>query len=264
MATFSGSFTWVVSILSYLLIVIMLLVVFRRKLYRRLLFFTVYLVLLLCFTASWAWISRTPRLYVPFWGYLYWIVEFSLSFLRLLTIAEISRRFLGGYPAIRALASWLLIGIAGTLLLWTTFSAVVNFHHLRSFILLTDLRFECTQAVLLLTLLMIGVYYRIRLPALYQLILIGIGVYSSIQVANNLLGMRELILPNSIFDYIRRSSMTITLGIWTYAIWSASAVPDPQPTLIPQATYDRLSPDVHERLKNLNDKLAELVDKSRR
>ena len=238
---------------------VMISIIVHRKAYRRLFFFTIYLAANIIWGVLWRYVSRTPAFYLLTWLYIYWSVELLLSILRLLTIAEIARRFLRGYPAIRAFASRLLTGVAAALLLWTTYSAIHNLHHIRRFILLGDQRFECMQVVLLLTLLIIGAYYRIQIPPLYRLILIGIGVYSSIQVANNGLGMLLTILPNSIFDYLRRGASMVSLVIWTYAVWRWSAIPDPQPRLIPQSTYDRLSPELHDRLQDLNDRLAGLV-----
>jgi hypothetical protein len=115
------------------------------------------------------------------------------------------------------------------------------------------------QAILLLLVLVIGVYYRLRIPRLYRLILIGIGIYASIQVTNNPLGINQLILPNSTFDFIRRGSILISLGVWLYAIWRSPRIPDVRPGLISQATYDELAPQVHDHLKELNDKLANLI-----
>jgi hypothetical protein len=264
MITFSAAYTWLGSAVVFSLCPLMLFLVFRRKLYRRIKFFTAYLILFLIWAVVVGWVSPTPFFNSLAWRYIYYGVEYFLSFLRLLTIAEISMRFFRGYPAIKSLATWLMAAVATGLILWTAYSAVFNYHHVRRFILVTDLRLECTQAVLILTLIVIGVYYRIPLPPLYQFILIGIGVYSSVQVANNALGLHEPVLPNSFFDYIRRGSAMVSLGIWTYAILRSSGVPDPEPSLISQSTYDRMAPEVHERLKELNEKLTELVTKNRK
>jgi hypothetical protein len=242
----------------------MLLVIFRRNLYRQLGFFTAYLIALWIWNPMTVWVATTPYFSSSAWLHIYWSVEFSLSILRLLTIAEISRRLLRGYPAIWAFASWLLSGVAAALLLWTISSAIHNVHHVRRFILLGDQRFECMQAVLLVTLLLIAAYYRIKLPGLYHSILIGIGFYSSIQVVNNVWAIRQVIIPNSIFDYTRRSAIAVSVVIWTVGILRSPAIPDSEPSLISQSTYDRLAPEVHARLKELNDKLSDLTGKRRR
>lgn len=220
-------------------------------------------MLLLVWTPVTVWVSTKPFFANPAFLYIYWPIEFALSTLRLLTIAEISRRFLRGYPAIWAFASWLLSGLSVAFLLWTASSAIEYMHRVRRFILLTDHHFEFMQAVLLLTLLFIAAYYRIRLPALYHFILIGIGFYSSIQVVNNILALHQTVIPNSLFDYIRRSAIAASLVIWTFGIWRSPGISDSGPSLISQSTYDQLAPEVHARLKELNDKLSDLTGKRR-
>jgi hypothetical protein len=259
MTTFSTVFSRTVYSVFFSFCPAILFLFFRRKLYRRLIFFTVYLVSLFIWGIVELWISRTPIYSSHRWFDVFWSVEFALSTLRLLTIAEISRRFLRGYPAVWTLAAWLLSGVATALLLWTVQSAIHNVHHVRRFILLGDQRFECMQAILLLLVLLIGVYYRLQIPLLYRLILTGIGIYACVQVTNNPLGINQLILPNSTFDFIRRGSILISLGTWLYAIWRSPRIPDVRPELISQATYDELAPQIHDRMRDLNDKLSRLI-----
>jgi len=259
MTTFSTVFSWTVDSVFFLFYPIILFFFFRRRLNRRLIFFAVYLVLLFIWAIVGLWISRTPIYSSHTWFEVYWSVEFALSILRLLTIAEISRRFLRAYPAVWALAAWLLSAAAIALLLWTIQSAIHNVHHIRRFILLGDQRFETMQAILLLLVLLIGVYYRMQIPLLYRFVLIGIGIYACIQVTNNPLGINQLILPNSPFDFIRRGSILISLGIWLYAIWRSPRIPDVRPELMSQATYDELAPQLHDRMRDLNDKLSRLI-----
>jgi hypothetical protein len=263
MSSFSAIFAWVAYAIYFSLCPITLFLIFHRKLYRRLKVFTVYIFLLVVWGVLWALVARTPSFTSHTWFDIYFSVEFSLSFLRLLTIAEISRRLLRGYPAVWALASWLLIIVTVGLLSWTVQSAIHNVHHIRRFILLGDQRFECMQAILVLLVISIGVYYRVQIPRVYMFILVGIGIYASIQVADNPLGIRIAILPNSIFDYIRRVSILLSLGFWLAAVCQPPRLADAEPEQISQATYDELAPKVHDHLKELNDKLEELVGKRR-
>ena len=259
MVTFSAVFSWVNSTISDCLCVALLVLVFHRKLYRRLVFFTAYIFFLAVWNAVTFWRSHTALFPPLVWFYVFWSSEFLLSMLRLLTIAEVSKRFLRGYPAVWLVASRLLAAVALVLLSWTALSTAHNVHQIRLFILVGDQRLECTQAVLLLLLLIIGAYYRLQIPPLYRLILVGIGIYSSIQLADNQLGILHAMPPNSVFDYIRRGSITISLVIWAYALSRWAAIPDPPPELIPQAVYDEHSAGIHNRLRSLNDHLAGLL-----
>jgi hypothetical protein len=259
METFLAVFDWAIYIVFFVCCPATLFFIFRRKLYKRLIFFTAFQILLLAWAILWTCVSGTPAFTSPIWFNIYWGVQSAISILKLFTIAEISNRVLHEYPAIRVLATGLLGGTTAILLFWTADSAIHNVHHIRRFILLGNQRFEFMLTVLLLIVLMIGAYYRIQIPSLYRLILIGIGIYSSIQVANNELAIHIAIIPGSIFDYMRRAPSTISNVIWAYAVWRCSPVPDAKPDLISQATYDDLSPQIHERLRELNDKLAGLA-----
>ena len=259
MATFSVVFACVNSTTLACLYVVLLFFAFRRNLYQRLFFFTAYVILLVARDAAGLWVIHTSFYNLAAGLYIYWGSEFILTTLRLLTIAEISKRYLRGYPVVWAFALRLLTAVAVILLSWTAYSASQNVHHFRRFILVGDQRFEFMQAILLLLLFIIGIYYGLQISPLYRLILIGIGIYSSIQVADNQIGILHKMPPNSVFDYIRRGSFTVSLALWTYAVWRWAAVQDAKPKLISQATYDRLSPQLHDRLRELNDKLADLT-----
>jgi hypothetical protein len=114
------------------------------------------------------------------------------------------------------------------------------------------------QAILLLLLLALGVYYRVRISPLHRLILIGCCVYSSVQVANDQFLLINKIPVDSIFGDIRRGSFLVPVAIWTYAVWRHAKDSAPQPDRISQSTYDELSPPIHDRLRDLNGTLDKL------
>jgi hypothetical protein len=257
----TSAFTWVMSVISFVLLPTMLYFVFLRKVYRRLRFFTGYLILLLIWNIVLSVVSPTPYYYVRAWAYIYHASEFAFSILRLFTIAEISKRALAGYPAVWSLAWRFLLVVAAILLAWTTQSAIQNQRHAQRFILVGNQRFELMQAILMLLILFIGVYYRIQIAPLYRLILIGIGIYSSLSVMDQQIG---LLHQFAAYDYVKRATFSIPLFMWTYALWRWSPLPDFKPPLIPQSTYYNLSPQIHDRLKDLNDKLSDLTGKRRR
>ena len=260
MVTFYSAFDWAIFLTCDSLLLVTLAILFRRKLYRQLFFFTTYLIVCLVTDIEWRWVSLTPAFYSRVWFYIYWAIEFLLSILRLLTFAEISRRILRGYPTISAAAGWLLFASTTILLVWTANPALQHANRRSMRILMGDQRFAVTQAVLVLAILTIGAYYRLLIPPLYRLILVGIGVYASVQVANDQIIIHQLgPVPHSIFDYVRRASIVLHIAIWTYAVSRWSALPEPEPKLISQIEYASLSPQVHGKMQELNDKLAKLV-----
>ncbi len=236
---------------------------YRRRFYGELSFFSAYLVLVTVQEIAGWRVSYTPWFNSENCLYVFWSIQFVLSLLRLLSIGEIAGRSLRGYPAVWSF-SWRSLSIATALLLsWTTYSAAKNVHHFRRFLAIGGQRFECMQAILLLLLLFLGVYYRVRIPPLYRSILIGMCIYSAIQVANNQFLLLNKLPADSVFGYIRRGSFLFPLIIWTYAFWHWGTTPTTPPELISQEKYDEMSPQIHDRLKELNDKLSGLMNSTR-
>jgi len=242
----------------------LLYVAWRCRLYRHLVFFSAYIVLVTVQEFLGWWVSKIPWFHSSAYFYIFWSAQLVLSLIRLLTIAEIAKRSLRGYPAVWTL-SWEILSAAGVILLsWATYSAIPYVHHPKKFIAVGGQHFELMQAILLLLVLILGVYYHVRVPALYRLILIGICIYSAVEVANSQLYLLNSKAAESIFGHIRQASYPISLTIWTYAVWRWGAASNTAPELISQGKYDELSPQIHDRLKELNDKLFDLTGKRRR
>jgi hypothetical protein len=263
MANFSTIFGWATGPLIACLDFALLVLSIRRKLYQKLVFFFSYVVLLSAQEPVIWWVSSLPWFYSDAWRNTYWSIQLCLSILRLLTIAEISRRSLIAYPAVWNFGWRLLSAAAAILLSWTAFSAFHGRHYIRIFIAVGGQRFEMMQAVLLLLLLFLGVYYRVRISQFYRLILIGICIYSAIQIANDPLLLTK-VPADSVWEYIRRGSFLIPMVIWTYAVWRWGGTSTNPPELISQEKYDQLSPQIQDRLQELNDKLSDLTGKRRR
>jgi hypothetical protein len=258
MLTFSSIFTWVNSTIACSLEIALLFLVIRRHLYRRLLLFSVYLILLPGWDMLAGWMAHTSSFYRPVWFRVYWSGDFVFSTLLLLSIAEICRRNLRGYPTVWTFAVRLLTLVATILVSWTTYTAVHNVHHVRLLIITGEQRFECMQMILLLLILSVSTYYRMQIPPLHRLVLIGIGVYSSLEAANDQIGLLKTLPLDSFFDYARRGFFTFALAIWAYAVWRWGASTIEQPELIAQATYEDMSPQIHDQLRDLNNIVLEL------
>jgi hypothetical protein len=258
---------WSCGVLGDILLVLLLVFIFRNKVYRRLKFFVFYLVFASARTLAIESYWATPttiydRWYYPYL-YSYWISAFVLSFLRLFITLEICERVLRKYPALRIFVWRVMAGLAVVLFTWTLYLGIRNFHHVGRFILTFQQTTDVSFAILLLTLMAIGVYYRMRIPGLYRVILIGSCVYSAVQVVDSELGRHTAYLPNSVFDFAQRLAYNLMLAIWAWALWRWGKESTPSPEIVSQATYDELSPQIHDRLKELNDKLSDLIGKRR-
>jgi hypothetical protein len=187
-----------------------------------------------------------------------------LSFLRLSITLEICTLVLHEYPALKAFAWRILYGLSAVLFSWTTYFAIRNAHHVRVLILTFQQTTDISFALLLLTLMGIGVYYQMRIPQLYRLILIGSCIYSAEQAVGSELGRYTANPGNSVFDFAQRLCCTLMYAIWAWAVWRWGRTPIQPPELVSQSVYDDLSPQIHDRLRDLNDKLADLAGRRRR
>ena len=223
--------------------------VLHRKFRGQLLSFTVFILLLAARDiAAWFFIPLSFRNSVA-WFDIYWTTEFILSTMYLLVIADIAKRFLGRYPSIWRPASILLSVIALGLMSWTVASALPLFGHRRLFVMVGDRGLVLTTTILLLLLMTIGAYYRLKLPPLYRLVLVGIGIYTSIEVAANQFEIRSRIAGFQIWDELRLLAFGVALIVWTYAIWRWAGPSTRHAELIPQSKYEALSPKIHDWLR---------------
>jgi len=252
---FSVSF----SIFVYCLSLILVLLLFGRRVAPRLVFLTLFISLCILRDTVSLFLVHTSFVRSIAWYYIYWTSEVILSSMYLCMIAEISRRFLSDYPSIRRPALRLLGIVALASMSWTVFSAMRHVGHPVLFFMLGEQRLVLTITILLLLLMGVVAYYRLRLPPLYRLVLIGIGIYASLVVVADQVELKYRLGPDSICDYTRRGAFAISVLIWTYAVWRWGTPSIPRRELIPQSKYDVLSPEVHNRLQDVNQKLANLA-----
>lgn len=252
-------FSELLSIIVLFIGLSLLWLILGRKLHRHLKTFSLFIFLFVVRDIVSLFVLHTPFGQGLVWSYTYWTSELIFSAIYLLMIAEISFRFLSVYPSIRRSATRLLVVVGFALLSWMAASLLRNFGHPRLFYMIGDQRLELTITVLILLVMAIGAYYRLKLSPLYRLVLIGIGIYSSVQVVANQIELQYKMGADSVFDYMRRGSFTTSLVVWTYAVWRWATAPAVRIELIPQSKYDHFSPQVHSRLQDVNLKLANLA-----
>jgi hypothetical protein len=250
------------TVILYCLSLALLALALWRNLYQRLPAFTLFVISFVTRDVAMLFFLKSPFSHTVAWAYLFWVSEFILSAMYLFVIAEVGRLFLRDYPSIWRSASRSLAVVGLVLLTWTVYSAMRYWGHPKRFIMVGDQRLVLTIAILILLLMAIGTYYRLKLPPLYRLVLIGIGIYASVQVVSNQIEMQFNMGPNTLWDFMRRGSFGISELVWMYAIWrwAAAAPPALQSRLIPQSGYDQLSSQVHNRLQDVIQKLGSLVD----
>lgn len=242
---------------------LLLILAVRYKLARTLKSVVVYVVFA-CLQTAWMYsIGPVPKTYTDpgfyFYFYSYWISGFMLSFLRFYVILEICKLVLQDYAAVKMFAWRILSTVATIMFSLTAYFAVRNAHHPGRLVLTFQQTTDLSFAVLLLTLMSLGVYYNMNIHSFYRRILIGSCIYSAEQVFSGELLRIPVHVTNSVFDFTARFSWLLMMAIWSSAVWRWGGASISQPELIPQTIYDDLAPRVHNRLRELNNKLATLA-----
>jgi hypothetical protein len=233
--------------------------VLGRRFRGQLVSFTAFIILLAARdTVSWIFVPSSLRNSVA-WFDIYWTTEFILSAMYLVVIAEIAKRSLSGYPSIWRPASTLLSAVALGLVSWTVASTLPLFGHRRLFVMVGDRCLVLTITILVLLLMAIDAYYRLKLPSLYRLVLVGIGIYSSVEVVANQFQIQSRVVGFWIWGEMRVLSFGAATIVWIYAIWRWAGPSARQAELIPQSKYEALSPKIHDRLREAIRKLATLA-----
>jgi hypothetical protein len=253
---------WVNFFLNDGVMVLLLVLAVRYKLSRTLKSLVTYAVFACLQTVWMSCIGPVPKTYKDpgfyFYFYSYWVSAFILAYLRLYVILEICKLVLRDYSAVKMFAWRILSAVAVIMFSWTAYFAIRNAHHPGRLVLTFQQTTDLSFAVLLLTLMSLGVYYNMNIHIFYRRILVGSCIYSAEQVVSSELLRVSSHVTNSVFDFAARFSWLLMMAFWSWAVWRWAGAPIGQPELIPQAMYDNLSPRVHSRLRELNNRLAAL------
>ncbi len=215
--------------------------------------------------SSYAWLNLLS-LALVWWAYLRldysWMfyvgwVAFAVALLaRGLVVGELCRRVLRPYIGVWALAWRILIGVAMLLVVYAGLAAYSNRNPLEVFLFTAERGLELAAAVLLILLLGISHYFRIRVDRLSQLLVLGLGTWSLLQVVNNM----ALLLWSDYYHWgsaVKMLGFHLSLIIWIAAL--RKPIPqEEQVPLLPQPVYDALAPQTNLKLRLLNERLLEI------
>lgn len=246
---------WATALLELMLCALMV----RRGLYRRLPFFSTYVALVFARATLVWWAyhflgydSRTA------WHIAY-VTEGVSLLARGLVVAELCWSSLRGYRGVWALAWRLLSVIALLLLLNAALDAHGRAYWIAPFILTAKRGLELAATAILLSLVIISRYYRIRLEPVQRMVALGLGFYSTVQALNDTFMREWLTQYFHAWNGIRLVSFQVALAIWLLALRKPLPATAPAPTLVPQSVYDELAPQVNYRLRVLNQRLLEIL-----
>ena len=237
---------------------VLYLVVAKRRVHTLPLFF-LYIALNLCQAAFLFFVYSHYGFDSPAAGQLAWPSEQIILTAQALAAAEVLYRVLRHYAGIWALA-WRLIAAAALIVICYVFASVKQLPSWK--LMIANRGFHLTFAVALISCLLLVRFYAIPIDPLYKALMGGFCVLSCTIVVDNTL-FQALFLrhfPNSGLIW-NSLVMVVFIGVqmvWALALRHPVRV-DNKPALLPPATYDRLSPDVNSRLRDLNDILSRFL-----
>ena len=247
---------WVAGTLLRLLLCSLLV---RRRTYRELPFFSAFIFLATARSLSLWWVYHDPTLEPGMVFNFYWMTQLLNVTARGLAAAEVCWLVLRAHRGVWAL-TWRLLAAVGVVL--TVFAGIVAMQPTRridAVALRAERGLELAVAGVLLALFVISRYYGIQIQAVPKYIAGGLGLHAAIQIINNSLmfGYVQIFFPW--WNAFRVLSLDLALVIWCWGLRRPVTVAEPEPVLLEPQIYDELAPQVNFRLRELNNRLLEML-----
>lgn len=246
--------------LSALVQLIALILLFAKDSFRKLPFFTVYVALNLCQVAFlvvvysvWGIDSKTGIV-------LAWYSECITLFAQALATTEILKATLRRYQGIWGLVWRALAFTSACVVVLVALAARGSWIDAKWFEL--NRGYHLTFAAAVIACLLLVRYYSIQVPAAYKMILGGFCLYSCSEILIHTVLQSFVKKASSAYAPVWESSTTLSflvvLFIWVAALWKPLPIEVRQAAPPSDSIYKRLSPEINERLRELNEKLLRL------
>jgi hypothetical protein len=240
--------------------VVVLILLFSKKSFRELPFFTAYVALNLSQVAYLVIVYSIRGLALETTRNLAWYSECVTLFAQGWATTEILKATLRPYQGIWGLVWRSLTGTSIFVVFLVALTTRGDWAAHRWFVL--NRSYHLTFAATVIACLFIVRYYSIQVPAAYKMILGGFCFYSCTEILINTvlqtLLKREFDAYQPIWQTWTMLSFIMVLFIWVAALWKPLPVDARQAPPPSDSIYQRLSPEINERLRELNEKLLRL------
>jgi len=248
---------WASSALAQLLVLVLLV---QKGKFRRLPFFTAYIVLNFCQIFFLVAVYSAPRLGDDTAKDLAWSSECITLIAQALATTEILKVTLRPYQGIWGLA-WRALTFTSTVVLLLV--AMATRGEGASHIWFNINRgYHLTFATTVIACLLLVRYYSIQVPAVYKMILAGFCFFSCTEILINTVLQTVLKTSFDAYQPIWQSStmlsFIVVLFIWAAALWAPLPAEVRPSTPSSDSIHRLLSPEINERLRELNEKLLRL------
>ncbi|MHB8527351.1 MAG: hypothetical protein ACYDD2_14510 [Candidatus Acidiferrales bacterium] len=190
---------------------------------------------------------------------VYWTLQALLVLARAFAVYDVCRVLLAPYSGVWKLARPLLIMLGLVLAGGAAATSRQRVHPISATTLMAERGLEFTVVSVLIFGLIFCRYYGVRIDRHLAWIALGLGFYSTIQVANNtFLGDWLTRARFPVWAALRYASFYVAATFWLVALWKPLPARQPAPVLLAPGEYDRLAPQMTMRLRELNTRLLEM------
>src|ERR1700722_5196634 len=246
--------------LSALVQLIALILLFAKGSFRKLPFFTAYVALNLCQVAFLVVVYSVWGPKSPTGMILAWYSECVTLLAQALATTEILKATLGPYQGVWGLV-WRALAFTSAVVVLVV-ALATHGDWVRAGWFELNRGYHLTFAAAVIACLLLVRYYSIQVPATYKLILGGFCLYSCTEILIHT--VVQSIAKKAFYAYepVWQSSTTLSflvvLFIWVAALWKPLPIEVGQAAPSSDSIYKRLSPEINERLRELNEKLLQL------
>ena len=240
---------WALSLLGQCILLILL---FSNRNYRLYPYFTGYNIANLVQAACLLFSYRM-------WGHMamasyqiYWSTQGLVLLVKALALSELSKKFLGHYRGIWALA-WRFLAAWALVIL--TYSFLVANWRWQIAVLIADRGLELAIAGVVVFLFLFSHYYKVSVSRPDRSLAAGFCLYSCTVVINNTLIERFLHRYSVWWNIPLLLLFCVSVLIWIRALRAPVLHPTEQPALVDPALYWQLSPQINLRLRGIDDQL---------
>jgi hypothetical protein len=248
---------WAGSALAQLIVLALL---FAKGNARKLPFFTLYVGLDICQVGFLLLVYAHWGTNSPTSATLAWSSECITLVAQALATIEILSITLKPYPGIWGLGWRALAAAAASVVI--VVALISRGHGALELWFEINRGYHLTFATALISCLLLVRYYSIQVPAAYKLILGGFCLNSCVEVLSNtliqVLAHKGFALPKGTWQFVTTISFVVALVIWAVALRKPLPAENRQIASLSDSSYQQLSPEINQRLRELNEKLLRL------
>lgn len=249
--------TWACSILGQLIVLVLL---FLKGNFREVPLFTAYTTLNICQAGFILLLYVIPGISPATFLTLSWASEFVTLVAQALATTEILRITLKPYPGIWGLG-WRAIASTSALVVMVV-ALTSRGHNAGERLFELNRGYHLTFATAVIVCLLLVRYYSIRVPTEYKMILGGFCLNSCVEVLIytfiQAFFHKDFDLHQVRWEFLTTLSFVAALAIWVVAVRKPFAAEDRQVASLSDSEYQRLSPEIDEQLRRVNEKLLRL------